>query len=94
MDGFRGRVPWRAMISVGQQIDAVVGALDSGDRSSAATLLGELRETWRRDPDSFTTEDLEALKKHSFALAQARLAAVDGELKNTFGYAAFRPWTA
>ena len=91
MDGFRGRVPWRAMISVGQQIDAVVGALDSGDRSSAATLLGELRETWRRDPDSFTTEDLEALKKHSLALAQARLAAVDDELKHTFGYAAFRP---
>ena len=74
---------------LGDEIAALRGLLDRGERGACRAGLEALRARYRGTPEAFATEDIAALK----ALADALQAAPDlrGALKATFGYSDFRP---
>ena len=74
---------------LGDEITALRGLLDRGERGPCRAGLEALRARYRATPEAFATEDIAALK----ALAEALQAAPDlrGALKATFGYGDFRP---
>jgi ATP-dependent DNA helicase RecQ len=76
---------------VSTTIDRVGEALDDDALATAQRLLGGLRRRWRDDPGAFDEHDVATLQQHARSLVEARLALVDDELKNTFGYTSFRP---
>ncbi len=63
-------------------------AQDSIDQG--ADLLAELRDAWRTRPDNFSPEDVASLQELATDITDARMAAVDRELSDTFGYSSFR----
>ncbi len=79
------------MSDVSTTIDRVAQSIDEGELAAAQRLLDALRRRWRDQPGAFGEGDVVTLQDHARTLVEARLALVDDELKNTFGYTAFRP---
>ena len=74
---------------LGDEIAALRGLLDRGERGPCRAGLEALRARYRETPEAFAAGDITDLK----ALAEALQAAPDlrGALKATFGYGDFRP---
>ncbi len=77
--------------TVEDQIARLSSLLESDETAAAADLLAHLRTRWRREPAAFSDTSVAALRDHAGAVNAALLDAVEGVLKNTFGYSSFRP---
>jgi len=73
------------------QIARIRSLVTDGQIDEAASLLSDLRDRWRADPDAFSTESVESLQSVAAAITDARMTAIDTELSGTFGYQSFRP---
>jgi len=71
------------------------GALTVGEQRACEAELSELRLAWKRNPNAFSPDLLEMLKKISATLAAGAIAHKESDpaavLKEAFGYDAFRP---
>ena len=65
--------------------------VESGDTAGAGADLDRLRRHWRRRPEHFGPEDVEALRVLAAAVVATRVASVDTALHEVFGFPSFRP---
>jgi ATP-dependent DNA helicase RecQ len=75
---------------VDEQIERLRSLIAENHIDQSANLLAELRGGWRNRPDAFTAGNVASLQELATAITDARMAEVDRELSNTFGYASFR----
>jgi ATP-dependent DNA helicase RecQ len=75
---------------VDEQIERLRSLIAENHIDQSANLLAELRSGWRNRPDAFTAGNVASLQELATAITDARMAEVDRELSNTFGYASFR----
>jgi ATP-dependent DNA helicase RecQ len=75
---------------VDEQIERLRSLIAEDHIDQSADLLAELRGGWRNRPDAFTAGNVASLQELATAITDARMAEVDRELNNTFGYASFR----
>ncbi len=78
------------MTDVDEQIERLRSLIAENHIDQSANLLAELRGGWRNRPDAFTAGNVASLQELATAITDARMAEVDRELSNTFGYASFR----
>ncbi len=77
--------------AVPHEIEQVRSALAAGDHTAAGGLLDGLRRAWRREPERFAAADIAALRDLAEEVTASRMGAVDGVLRDVFGFATFRP---
>ena len=65
--------------------------LIDGQPDEAGRLLAELRGLWTDQPTLFTSEAVAELRDLAASLSQHRLNGVDKVMRDTFGFAEFRP---
>ena len=76
---------------VPEQIDRLRSLVAAGQLDRGTEQLAELRKAWRADPEAFSPASVSALQELATSITEARMASVDRELSDTFGYASFRP---
>ena len=85
-------VPKTGQISeIDHQIDHLRSLIADDYTDQAASVLGTLRSRWGADPGSFTPDAVAALRALAADLEEARRAAIDAVLRDTFGFETFRP---
>lgn len=76
-------------------VEAGIGALrtmvEERDIDGAAALLVDLRQAWRSHPDAFSPHSVEELQRIAELVTDARIATIDREMDDTFGFSSFRP---
>jgi ATP-dependent DNA helicase RecQ len=73
------------------QMELFRASLDAADLVVAGEVLDRLRKRWPEQPDLFSHEMVDALRSLAAELTAARLGAVDGVLRDVFGFGSFRP---
>jgi len=77
--------------AVADEIDRLERLITTGSLNEADHLLDSLRTTWRTHPDVFSAEAVSSLQVLATAMTEARMAAIDQALSDTFGFSSFRP---
>ena len=65
--------------------------LAADDTATAGAVLDGLRRDWRRRPERFSVDEVEALRDLAAAVMSSRLGAIDTTLREVFGFPSFRP---
>ena len=76
---------------VASSITRLRSLLALGDSATAGAALDGLRRHWRRRPEHFGPEEVEALRVLAAEVIAARLTMVDFTLRDVFGFPSFRP---
>jgi len=76
---------------VASSITRLRSLLALGDSATAGAALDGLRRYWRRRPEHFGPEEVEALRVLAAEVIAARLTMVDITLRDVFGFPSFRP---
>ena len=73
-----------------QQIDRLRSLIAEDRIDRSADLLAELREAWRTRPGAFSPQSVASLQELAAEITGVRMASVDRELSDTFGFSSFR----
>ena len=73
------------------QVAEARSLVTDGRIAAAATLLAQLRREWSARPSVFDAASVDALRELAQTVKSARIASVDDELRDIFGYESFRP---
>ncbi len=76
---------------VPEQIDQIRSLIAADHIDQSADLLAELRNAWHTHPAAFSSVSVASLQELAATITDARMASVDRELSDTFGYSSFRP---
>ena len=76
---------------VSGRIERLRSSIEAAEIEDASRLLRELRASWRRQPDLFSSNAVASLRERAESIQDAQTASADLELRDTFGYTSFRP---
>ena len=81
----------RGATELPEQIDRIRSLIAADEVDEGADLLTELRREWHTRPAAFSPESVASLQELATTITDVRMAAVDRELSDTFGFSSYRP---
>ena len=77
--------------SVSDDVREIAALIESGHHRSAGARLADLRRRWGQDPKRFSPAEIDRLGALGDRLTTLQGEAIDTALRDTFGFAEFRP---